>query len=85
MITANQIRAARALLGWSQTRLARAANISRATVENVERGVVDPLSSTLEKIQIALKSADIEIISGEQNSPDVGLPGVVVGRRPKSR
>ena len=38
MISIEQIRAARALLGWSQTQLAEAAERSLPTIKRLERG-----------------------------------------------
>jgi predicted transcriptional regulator len=50
MITPAQIRAARALLGWKQTDLAKAADVSEISVKNIERGATDARGSTLAKI-----------------------------------
>jgi transcriptional regulator with XRE-family HTH domain len=58
--TASQIRAARALIGAKQSDLARAAGISLATLNNVERGVGDPRTSTLNAIERALETAGVE-------------------------
>lgn len=59
-MTASQIRAARALIGAKQSELARAAGISLATLNNVERGVGDPRTSTLNAIEQALETAGVE-------------------------
>lgn len=72
MISASQIRAARALLGWTQEHLAKTASLSLAVVNNVERNVTDPRRSTLEAIQRALENSGVEFISERQNSPDGG-------------
>ncbi len=56
----SQIRAARALIGAKQSDLARAAGVSLATLNNIERGVGDPRSSTLERIEAALAGAGVE-------------------------
>ncbi len=61
LASASQIRAARALIGAKQSDLARAAGISLATLNNIERGVGDPRSSTLEAIVGALDGAGIEL------------------------
>lgn len=60
-ITARQIRAARAMLEVKQRDLAAAAGISLATLNNIEREVADPRSSTLASIERALKDAGIEV------------------------
>ena len=59
MITPAQIRAARALLGWSQTELATASGISVISVKNIERGATDPRSSTLAAFQAAFETAGV--------------------------
>jgi len=64
MITAAQMRAARALLGIDQRQLAEMAGISLPTIQRMEasdgtvRGVVD----TLTKVVAALDQAGIELI-----------------------
>lgn len=64
MITPAQIRAARALIEWKQTDLAKAAGVSEMSVKNIERGTTDPRVSTLQAIQSALETAGIEFING---------------------
>jgi len=61
MISAAQIRAGRALIGVKQSELADAAGVSLATLNNIERGIGDPRSSTLEAIEQALKDAGVEV------------------------
>jgi transcriptional regulator with XRE-family HTH domain len=57
----SQIRAARALLGWSQANLAKFAGISLATLQRIEQneGVVKGNFSTVLKIQKAFEEAGI--------------------------
>lgn len=59
MLTAAQIRAARAMLGWKQTDLAKAADISEMSVKNIERGATDPRVSTMDAIQKALEKGGV--------------------------
>jgi transcriptional regulator with XRE-family HTH domain len=59
MITAGQIRAARALIGWKQAELAVASGISEISIKNIERGASDPRSSTLAAIQSAFQKAGV--------------------------
>lgn len=72
MITAQQMRAARALLGIDQRQLAQLAGLSAPTIQRMEasggqvRGVVD----TLVKVVNALESAGIELIG--ENAPSSG-------------
>jgi transcriptional regulator with XRE-family HTH domain len=56
-----QIRAARALLGWSQGQLARRAGVGPATLQRIEQsdGIVKGNFSTIIKIQKALEQAGI--------------------------
>ena len=74
MITALQLRAARALLGIDQRMLAEMAGVSLPTIQRMEasqgnvRGVVD----TLTKIVEALDAAGIELIGNEQPSQGRG-------------
>ena len=55
MLTPSKIRAARALLGLSQARLANAAGLSQNALCAIETGQSDPRSSTLKAIRIALE------------------------------
>ena len=62
-----QIRAARALLGWSQDQLARRAGVGLATLQRIEqnKGIVKGNFSTVLKIQKALERADIHFIEDD--------------------
>jgi transcriptional regulator with XRE-family HTH domain len=62
MPTIEQIRAARALLDWSQSDLAEHAGLSQTGIARIENGTNQPNSSTLEKIGGAFEKADIESI-----------------------
>lgn len=70
MITAAQMRAARALAGIDQKTLAERAGVSLPTIQRMEasdgtvRGVVDTLMKVIE----ALDAAGIELIGNEQPS-----------------
>lgn len=75
MLSAKQIRAARALLGWTQADLAQAAGLSIAALNNVEREVTDARSSTIKAIERALMGAGVEIIPDRVPSSGGG-PGV---------
>lgn len=63
MPTIEQIRAARALLGWSQDDLAHHAGLSQTGIARIENGTNKPNSSTLEKINTAFDAADVEFIN----------------------
>lgn len=82
MITSRQMRAARALLGIDQRRLAELAGLSVPTIQRMEasdgqvRGVVD----TLVKVVNALEGAGIELIG--ENAPSTGTGRGVRLREP---
>jgi len=68
-----QIRAARALLGWSQDQLARRAGVGLATLRRIEQteGIVKGNFATVLKIQKALEQAGIQFI--ESDSGQIGV------------
>lgn len=68
VITARQIRAARALLGWSQGQLAKAAEVGPATVARIELGTIDPKASSLKAIEVALKSAGVQLLDADDTT-----------------
>jgi predicted transcriptional regulator len=73
MITPRQIRAARALLGWSQQQLADKAIVSLNAVVRLESGVVDSRISTMQAVQKALVKAGIEFLDADQKGEGVRL------------
>ncbi len=64
MISAGQLRAARALLGWDQRRLAEASGLSLPTIQRMEasEGVIRGNVESLMKLIAALNAAGIELI-----------------------
>lgn len=74
VITAVQLRAARALLGIDQRTLAEMAGVSLPTIQRMEtsRGNVRGVVGTLTKIVEALDAAGIELIGNEQPSQGRG-------------
>lgn len=75
MITPEQIRAARQLIGWKQADLANASGVSEISIKNIERGATDARGSTLTKIQRAFTQAGIIFID-EGPYQGTGGPGV---------
>ncbi|MBS7589736.1 helix-turn-helix domain-containing protein [Ancylobacter defluvii] len=73
MITPQQIRGARAMLGMTQAALAAAAGISTTALNNIERGAADPKASTLTAIQRALESAGVIFVAENGEGPGVRL------------
>jgi len=81
-VSIRQIKAARALLGWSQEELATAADVSLPTIKRLEatEGWLGGRQSTSEKIRAALEKGGIEFI-GENG----GGPGVRVRKRQRAK
>jgi predicted transcriptional regulator len=71
MITPRQIRAARALLGWSQQVLADRAIVSLNALVRLETGKVDSRLSTLSAVQAALTKAGIEFLPANDKGEGV--------------
>jgi DNA-binding XRE family transcriptional regulator len=74
-ISIRQIKAARALLAWSQEQLAVAADVSIPTIKRLEAGE-GPLGGrdkTGAKIQMALETAGIVFIDENGGGPGVRL------------
>lgn len=61
-LTPKLVRAARALLAWSQQDLAKAAGIAVSTVADFERGYRSPIAKNAEAIRDALEGADIHFL-----------------------
>lgn len=78
MIEGRQIRAARALLGWSREDLVKAADVSISALLRLENEAADTRGSTLRKVIAALTHEGIEFVARED-----GAVGVVL-RRPES-
>lgn len=62
MPTIEQIRAARALIGWSQKDLADNSGLSQTGIARIENGTNHPNSSTIAKITAAFDKAEVEFI-----------------------
>lgn len=59
MFSSAQLRAARALVGWSQDRLAEASGVSVISIKLFERGRTDPRMSTMTAIRSSLSKAGV--------------------------
>jgi len=73
MVTAEQCRAARGLLGWSQQELAKRARVGIVTVHQLETAVSEPRRATLDAIRRAFESAGVEFIDENGGGPGVRL------------
>jgi transcriptional regulator with XRE-family HTH domain len=72
MITPTQVKAARALLAWSQHDLSRQAQVGTSTVADFERGHRTPIANNADAIRVALEKAGISFLTG----------GAVIGAPP---
>ncbi|MBO1908065.1 helix-turn-helix transcriptional regulator [Microvirga sp. 3-52] len=75
MITVKQVKAARALLGWSQDDLAAQSRVSKPTIARLERtdGEIGGYAGTRDKIVAAMESAGIIFIAENGEGPGVRL------------
>jgi len=73
LISPRQIRAARGLLNWSRTELARRAILSLTTIADIERGDVDPKTATLARIVSTLEKAGIEFLWSHPSGKGEGV------------
>ena len=60
----SHVRAARALLAWSQRDLASAANVATSTIVDFERGKRTPVAENRRRIRVALVDAGIRLLPG---------------------
>lgn len=74
MVTIQQIKAARSLLDWTQDDLAKAANVSKPAIANLERGTAQPRMETLNAITRAMEEGGVEFTDG----PGVRMRGEVL-------
>ncbi len=64
MITIQQIKAARALLEWTQEDLAQASGLSKPSINTLERRIANPKIETMLTIQRCLEEAGVEFLEG---------------------
>jgi transcriptional regulator with XRE-family HTH domain len=81
IVSKSQLKAARALLGWSQEALAREAGVSVPTVKRLEagEGMLGGRVETGRKIRTAIEAAGVEFIHEKD-----GGSGVRLGKRWRS-
>jgi predicted transcriptional regulator len=75
LITTAQVKAARALLGWSQADLARRSAVSEPTIARLEAltGELGGREGTARRIRAALETAGVEFIDENGGGPGVRL------------
>jgi predicted transcriptional regulator len=74
-VSIRQIKAARALLAWSQEEMAAVADVSIPTIKRLEAvdGPLGGRNETSDKIRKALESAGVEFIDENGGGPGVRL------------
>jgi len=63
LMEGRQIKAARALLGWSQSDLCGEARISRATLNDMENNIGDPRRSSTTKVEKAFANHGVVFVA----------------------
>jgi transcriptional regulator with XRE-family HTH domain len=83
MLDPAQIRAARALLGWTQEDLAKASQVGTATIQRMEKSThaITGYVSTLVRLQEAFEKAGIQFIDDD----DAGGYGLRLAKRKRGR
>jgi DNA-binding XRE family transcriptional regulator len=85
-ITTRQMKAARALLAWSQAELARISGVSEPTVKRLEAqdGPLGGREETGSKLQAALEKAGVLFLEENGDGPGVRLRKRSRGKQPAS-
>ena len=77
MVTISQLRAARAMIGWSQDELAERSGVSKPTIARLELAPADSeiggYASTREKLVSALEAAGVIFVEENGDGPGVRL------------
>ncbi len=75
MIISEQLRAARGLVGWSQSALAKASGLALSTIKRMEgdRGPLRSSAGNVLKVQQALEDAGVIFIDADEEGPGVRL------------
>jgi DNA-binding XRE family transcriptional regulator len=81
LLMPRHVRAARALLAWKQSDLARAASVATSTIADFERGQRTPVTNNATAIREALEANGIQflpggvIVSSQAHAPVIPKPG----------
>lgn len=75
MLTAEQMRGARAMLGWKQSELAKRADVSLRTVARLElsSGPLTAYSTTVDAIECAMESVGVIFLDDDGHGAGVRL------------
>ncbi len=82
MIISEQLRAARGLVGWSQSALAKASGLALSTIKRMEgdRGPLRSSAGNVLKVQQALEDAGVIFIDADEEGPGVRLKANQAGQ-----
>ena len=82
MISVAQLRAARGLVGWSQSQLAESSGVALSTIKRMEsaRGPMRSSAENVFKVQQALEDAGVTFIDENGGGPGVRLRARVSDR-----
>ena len=83
MIDGRQVRAARAIRGWSREELLDASGISMSALLRMEGNMADSRSSTLNKVVKALSLAGIEFVTRDDGAIGVILKAQTLPKPPQ--
>jgi transcriptional regulator with XRE-family HTH domain len=72
-ITGAQVKAARLLLGWTQSQLAVDVRFSTTTISHFESGKIRPSAAVVSEIRFALESAGVTFVDEGDERPGVRL------------
>src|SRR5919199_309744 len=82
-LTPKHVRAARALLAWSQQDLAKRAGVATSTIADFERGQRTPVANNAQAIRSALETAGIRFLpTGAVIGPPI--PRIATSERPSA-
>jgi len=75
MMSVAQLRAARGLIGWNQSRLAEASGLALSTIKRMEtsEGVLRGTAENVWRVQKALQEAGVIFIDEDEEGPGVRL------------
>ena len=68
LLNGRQLRAARALIGWDQVKLAKSARVAIGTIRRMEsfEGKIQSFTGTLYKVEVALERGGIEFLNDDR-------------------
>lgn len=75
LITAEQIRAARSVLGWTNAELSERSGVATATLKRYEaaNGVPKSRKDSLHRIQSVFEAAGIEFVGSPDDAPGIRI------------